>query len=87
MIRVGVDERLGREEAEVELERGGQASDHADRLTHAELLQLGAERLFLVLNLSAHHVRMYYNHVTSLLQLGAERLLLVLNLPLRYSYS
>ena len=53
VVGIRLDQRLGGEEAEVELERRGHALDDADRLRHAELLQLGTERLLLAVDLRA----------------------------------
>ena len=53
VVGIGLDQRLGGEEAKVKLECRGHALDDADRLRHAELLQLGAERLLLAVDLRA----------------------------------
>ena len=53
VVGIRLHQRLGGEEAKVEFQRSGHALDDADRLRHAELLQLGTERLLLAVDLRA----------------------------------
>lgn len=48
VVGIGLDQGLRREQPQVQLQGGRQPPDHGYRVLQAELLQLGAERVLLV---------------------------------------